>query len=113
MIGGPHLQVVRPDGTVTLEWSVPDMSVVQVETVRLGPGAPTALALLAAAPRDTKRWRLQLLDAEGTLLYDEILEHGPGLLTARRTDGADTLLVSGGTLEALRPIGPLRAARAR
>jgi len=63
-------------------------------------GLPAHLAVATQAAAD--RGRLLLLDPAGTVVYDEVLAGSVRLLTARREDGCDTLLLSDGQLRALR-----------
>ncbi len=99
------LRGLRLDGRVRWTWTVPDMAVVEAATVRVAPDGLEYLALVAAAPRDTRRWRLQVLGPDRRLVYDEVRDSAMRLLAARGPDGTDTLLVSGSTLVALRPSG--------
>ncbi|MGE0814035.1 MAG: hypothetical protein AB7O28_18625 [Vicinamibacterales bacterium] len=103
LVGGRTLRMVALDGTTAFEWTVDDMTVADACTVRFEPGGDRYLALVAGAPRDTGRWRLQIVSRQRQVLYDEVFASAPRLLTARRADGADTLLVSTDALVALRP----------
>lgn len=113
LAAGSALRVVRLDGHVALEWRVPDMSIVQAVPVTWQPGEPARLAVLAGGPRDTKRWRLQLVALDGTVAYDEVLDAMPRLMKAAGPAGVDTLLLSGSDLLALRPLAAPGTAEGR
>ena len=102
LAGGSAVRAIRLDGTVVFDWAVPSMTVVAALPVLLEPGTPPAVALIAASPRETNRWRLQIVSREKALLYDELLDTPTGLLKARGPDGADRLFLDRASLLALR-----------
>jgi hypothetical protein len=104
LVAGDALRVVRLDGTMAFEWRVPDMTVVQALPITWKPGDVARLAVVAAASRDTKRWRVQIVSRDGTLAFDEVLDTAPGLMKATGPTGSDTLFLNGQDLTALRPI---------
>jgi hypothetical protein len=65
-------------------------------------GAPPAIALIATGGEPATRWRLQLVAADATLLYDEILNTPAALLKARGADGVDRLFLDRAGLFTLR-----------
>lgn len=101
-LGGAALTLRTPDGATVFEWTVDDMAVAAAEVVRLAPGEAPALAIVAAADRDTHRYRLQIVGADRTLRYDEVLDTMPTLTTATLADGGSTILLGGTPLQALR-----------
>lgn len=102
LAGGSALRAIGLDGTVVFDWAVPNMTVIAALPVLLEPGTPPAVALIAASPRETNRWRLQIVSREKTLLYDELLDTPTGLLKARGADGTDRLFLDRASLLALR-----------
>ncbi|MEZ5291111.1 MAG: hypothetical protein R2745_08520 [Vicinamibacterales bacterium] len=103
IVGGRTLRLLTLDGATAFEWAVDDMSVADACVVRFERGGDPHLALVAGAPRDTHRWRLQIVSRQRHVIYDEVFASAPRLLTARRADGLDTLLVSTDALVAFRP----------
>lgn len=102
VIGGERLTLVGLDGTTTLERRVPDMSVAAAAAVRFSPNAPALLAIVAAASRETRRARLQIVNEEQTVVYEEVTETMPRILTARSAGGAVVLLRALDQLHAIR-----------
>lgn len=105
--GGDRLTLRTADGTTVFEWTVPDMHVTGAWVVRFDAQASPLLVVQATADRDTKRARLQVLDADRTLHYDEVTEQMPRVLTVRRDDGTSALLLGTTGLRALSatPVG--------
>lgn len=103
-LGGQALALRRLDGTTRFEWRVDDMSVLSAHVVRFAPGGPPRLVVLAGADRDTHRYRVQIVTPDRAVLYDEVTDALPRLLTARAGDGSTTLLLGGSQLHALRPL---------
>lgn len=103
LIGDTTLRGHNLDGTVAFEIPLGDFRFSEAVAVRFVPGGPRYLAIVGTAPRDVRRWRLLVLAPDRTAVYDQVLEQWVRLLVARRPDGADTLLVSGQGLRALRP----------
>ena len=102
LAGGSAARAIGLDGTVVFDWAVPNMTVIAALPVLLEPGTPPAVALIAASPRQTNRWRLQIVAREKTLLYDELLDTPTELLKARGADGTDRLFLDRASLLALR-----------
>ena len=102
LAGGSAARAIGLDGTVVFDWAVPNMTVIAALPVLLEPGTPPAVALIAASPRQTNRWRLQIVSREKALLYDELLDTPTELLKARGADGADRLFLDRASLLALR-----------
>jgi hypothetical protein len=100
--GGPAVRAVGLDGHVAFTWTVDGMTVASALPLSLDPGAPPAVALIANGGRSLMRWRLQVVSADATLLYDEILNTPTALLKARGADGVDRLFVDRAGLFALR-----------
>jgi hypothetical protein len=103
LIGDTTLRGRNLDGTLAFEIPLGDFRFSEAVAIRFVPGGPRYLAIVGAAPRDVRRWRLFVLAPDRTPVYDEVLEQWVRLLVARRPDGADTLLVSSQGLRALRP----------
>jgi hypothetical protein len=102
--GERGVQAIRLDGRVVLEIPLADFVATEAVGVTFEAGGAPVLALAAATRRhDVERWRLLLVDARGGVAYDEILAAPAGLLTARREDGGDTLLLHAGSLRVVRP----------
>ncbi|MFN7980400.1 MAG: hypothetical protein U0Q11_00945 [Vicinamibacterales bacterium] len=111
--GGERLTLRTPDGSTAFEWSVPDMRCVAADAVRLDAGGEPVLIVQAVADRNVHRARLQIVDAKGTVRYDEVSEQLPHILTMRHDDGASTILASVPSLHAvqLRPESKIVTAR--
>jgi len=101
--GDTTLRGLVLDGTQAFEIPLGDFHFSQAVAVRFTPDGPRHLAIAAAGPRDVPHWRFLVLAPDRSIVYDEILDHWALPLVARRRDGADTLLVSGNGLRALRP----------
>lgn len=93
---------VGPSGAGRLPVGVEDFTITAARSVRWRGEVPH-VALAAAAPRGVERWRILLLDPRGHVVYDEIRDTAVSLLVARGEQGSDTLLLSGGGLDILRP----------
>jgi len=102
LAGGSAVRAIGLDGTVVFDWAVANMTVIAALPVLLEPGTPPAVALIAASPRETNRWRLQIVSRESTLFYDELLDTPTELLKARGADGTDRLFLDRASLFALR-----------
>jgi len=102
LAGGPALRAIGLDGTVVFDWAVSNMTVIAALPVLLEPGTPPAVALIAASPPETNRWRLQIVSRDKALLYDELLDTPTELLKARGADGTDRLFLDRASLLALR-----------
>ncbi len=100
--GGETLTLRGLDGSSRFDWRMPDMSITTAAAVRLAPDEPPALAIVAAADRDTHRYRLQVVGMDRTIHYDEVLDVLPQLTTATAADGTTTVLLGGDQLHALR-----------
>lgn len=94
VVGRDAARVVGLDGRDLFRFPLSPMTLVGAESVRPGPEAKPLLALLAAGPRGVPRWRLVLLDAAGTVVYDEVFGAPLRLLKVRRGDGGESLLLS-------------------
>jgi len=103
LAGGSALRAVGLDGHVAFDWAIDGMQVIDAEPLSLQPGVAQAVALLASGPRPTTRWRLQIVSADRTLLYDELLDAPAELLRARGADRVDRLFLNGAGLFMLRP----------
>ncbi|MFN7980091.1 MAG: hypothetical protein U0P30_18300 [Vicinamibacterales bacterium] len=68
------------------------MRPMDIVTLRPRPGQPPLRVLVASASTDVERARLQVIDAEGRVDYDEVLASTPRL-TVVRTKAGDQLLV--------------------
>jgi hypothetical protein len=90
------------DGAQIFDIPLGDFHFVDAVTVRFSPSRPSNLAIVAAAPRDVARWRVAVLAPDGVPVYDEVLDHWPRLLVARRSDGSEVLLIAEDGLRALR-----------
>jgi hypothetical protein len=101
--GGSALRLLRPDGLVVFDWALPDMTISDAVPVRLDAAAPAAIALVGSGPRDTARWRIQIVTGDKALLYDAIVDTAPRLLVAHGADGLDRLFIGGASLDVLRP----------
>lgn len=101
--GSSTLRCVDLEGRAVIDQPLGDFQFRQALAVRLVPGTSSHLAVLAGTPRDVKRWRLLVLSADGAIAYDEIFDYPAGILKARQPDGAETLLVTGNGLSAIRP----------
>jgi hypothetical protein len=79
------------------------MTISDAVPVRLDAAAPAAIALVGSGPRDTARWRIQIVTGDKALLYDAIVDTAPRLLVAHGADGLDRLFIGGASLDVLRP----------
>ena len=103
LAGGSALRAIGLDGRVVFDWAIDGMQVVDAQALTLEPGAAPAVALLASGPRPITRWRLQIVSANKTLLYDELLDTPTMLMKARGADGVDRLFLNRAGLFMLRP----------
>jgi hypothetical protein len=94
VVGRGSARVVGLDGRALFEFPLAPMSLIGAESVHPAPDGKPLLALLAAGPRGVPRWRLVLLDAAGTVVYDEVYGAPLRLLKVRRADGGEALLLS-------------------
>lgn len=95
MEGVASARGTRLDGTVAFDLPLGDgFTLSQALSVRLSPDGQPHLALLAAAPRDVKRWQLLLFDAKGRIAYDEVFDAPVRLVKVRQGSGTETLFVS-------------------
>lgn len=100
--GGDALTLRDADGTTQFEWQVPDMRIVGAWAARFTIDQEPMLIVQAMADRDTHRARLQIVDAAGTLRYDDVADQLSQILIAQHADGTGTLLASMPALHALR-----------
>ncbi|MFI5179099.1 MAG: hypothetical protein ACHQO8_11070, partial [Vicinamibacterales bacterium] len=106
IVGRDTLKAIGLDGSTRFELPLGDFVLREATTVRLGPDARPHLAIVGAPPRnDVQRWRLLVLSPARAIVYEEIFDVPVRLLTARRGDGRDTLLLAGAVLRALQPGG--------
>lgn len=103
LAGRTTLRGIDAEGAVEFEVPLGDFTFTDALTVRPAPGAAPLLAIAAIAPRDVGRWRIVLLAADRSIVYDEIFDRPASLLVVQRDDGAETLLVAGDGLIAIRP----------
>lgn len=102
-VGREEARVLGLDGRAVFRFPLAPMRLVSAESVRPSASAKPLLALLAAGPRGVPRWRLVLLDASGTPVYDEVFASPLRLLKARLPGGGEELLLSSAAgLQALR-----------
>lgn len=98
---------VRADGLDGRErWRLdaPDhMRPVDVVTLRAVPKAPPWRVLVSAASSDVGRARLQVVEATGAVVYDEVLASTPHLVVVRRRHGDHLLVQAGDRLRLLAP----------
>jgi hypothetical protein len=91
-------------GKLLFETPLPDMALSAAATARFAPDAPPHAALVAAADRDTKRWRALLVAPNGAIVYDEVSDAWLKWLAVRKADGTHELfLTRSGRIERLRP----------
>jgi hypothetical protein len=102
LTGGPAVRAVGLDGRVAFTWAVDGMQISNALPLSLEAGAPPAIALIATGEEPSMRWRLQVVAADATLLYDEILNSPTELLKARGADGIDRLFLDRAGLFTLR-----------
>jgi outer membrane protein assembly factor BamB len=97
LVGGVERVVVLDlEGRPLWQHPLGDFRFHEARAARLDPAAGPHLAVLAAGPRDTGRWRLLVFSGDGALVYDEILASGGRLLVARDPGGSsDALLLAG------------------
>lgn len=93
-VGRDEARVVALDGRPVFRFPLAPMRLLAAESVRPAADAPPLLALLAAGPKGVPRWRLVLLDASGTPVYDEVFGAPLRLLKARLAGGGEELLLS-------------------
>jgi hypothetical protein len=87
LIGGIHTLAIRDlDGRLLLERPLEDFAYQDALTVRFDDTGAPFLVVLAAAPRDAKRWRLLVVSPSGETLYDEILGEAGAILAAPDDD---------------------------
>jgi hypothetical protein len=102
--GGTSARGVGLDGTGLFDIPLGDFVLSQAIGVRLSSGQSPSLVLAGSTDRDTRRYRLLIVDHDRQVVYDEILDRYPRVLAARRADGSDTVLIGDETgLRALRP----------
>jgi hypothetical protein len=90
-------------GSPVLTLDLGDFRPSDAVSVRFAAEGRAHLAVAAAGPRGVERWRILVVSPDGTVAYDEVLDHAVRLLTTRRRGGGETLLVGGAGLRALRP----------
>ncbi len=94
VVGREDARVAGLDGRTLFRFPLSPMTLIGAESVRPDPDAKPLLALLAAGPRGVPRWRLVLLDAAGTTVYDEVYGAPLRLLKVRLPGGGESLLLS-------------------
>jgi hypothetical protein len=105
--GGASARGHALTGELLFEVPLPDMRLVSAHGVRLHPGDPGHLALVATADRDTNRSRALLVAADGRIAYDEITADLPRWLPVLQADGSHGLfLARPHLLERLNPVAP-------
>jgi hypothetical protein len=93
--GGRSARGYDLQGRPLFDVALGDFTLSQAIGARLSSDGEILLVLVAATDRDTKRWRLLIVDAESNILYEEVLDQFPRVFAARRADGSDALLVGG------------------
>ena len=104
LAGGTTLRTITLDGREQFSYTLPDFTFNGAAVVRLRADAPPYLAAIAAAPRDVGRWRVLVFSADGRIVFDEIAGAPVRLLTARRADGSEALLLATDRLRLLQPV---------
>jgi hypothetical protein len=79
-------------GTPLFEVPLGDFTLSQAAGVRLSSDR-SYLALVGSTDRDSSRYRLAIIDANRRIVYDEIFDRYPRMITARRADGSDALFI--------------------
>jgi hypothetical protein len=104
VLGGTTASGIDLAGRTQFDVPLGDFSLTHAVAVSFRADAPPYLALAGEAPRDVKRWRLLVLSPDRAVVFDQIFGDRIALLTARRADGGETLLVSDDHgLRSLRP----------
>jgi len=104
LLPGAGVRTFGLDGEATLGVELGELMTLQQAEALEWRAGDAALAIVAAARADVKRWRLLIVNAAHEVIYDEILDRSKRLIVARDANGAPTLLVSGDGLTALRPV---------
>jgi hypothetical protein len=92
--GGSSARAYDPGGTLLFDVALGEFTLSQAAGARLVADRAPYLALVGATDRDTSRYRLAIVDAERRIVYDEIFDRYPRVVTARRGDGSDALFIN-------------------
>ena len=97
LVGGiERVTVLDLEGRPRLQYPLGDFRFQEARAVRLGEAAGAYLAVLAAGPRASGRWRLLVFSPDGAPVYDEILAGGGRLQVLADGDSArEALLLAG------------------
>ena len=101
VLGGDRAQIVDVQGQTRLDVPFGDFRVSDAVALQTADGG-SVLAVLGTTPREVNRWRLAMLRADGTVVFDQIFGASVRLLKTRNARGEDTLLVVTDQLRALR-----------
>jgi hypothetical protein len=93
--GGRLARGLDLGGVERFQVDLGDFTLSQAVGLRTGNPARVLLALAATTDRDTKRTRVMLIDGDQQIVYDEILDVLPRLLTADLGNGSQELFLAG------------------
>jgi hypothetical protein len=102
--GGHSARAYDLEGRPLFELPLGDFTLSVALGIRFAPEAPPHVVLVSSTDRDTSRYRLQIVNPDRRIVYDEIFDRYPRVLTARQADGSHTLFIRDATgLRQLRP----------
>jgi hypothetical protein len=102
--GGPSARGYDISGRLLFDVPLGDFRLGHAADARLFDAGTPYVVLVGTTDRETRRYRLLVIGPDRQPVYDEILDHFPRVLVARRADGTDALLVAAERgLRAVRP----------